>query len=504
LKAALPLAELSSSARYRAILLLCCSGYGISEGSLAQLRGPHIHNVDEWLRRVAGLSRVAVSSCALLPTTTAIVQQLLTVPHDAFHTIQLTPVDKTQNWNMWCVAIALRFAQPVSVSDVPATSAIHHIVITGLANKVPYRCIQASCALAQWVCDGLNALPFSARLRPEYQQQLHALMASSKNVANWDRATACLQNALSASGQLAEQLSLRHASSATFVTGMLTLRSHALLKPPTDSQLWFQDEQGLIDNVMVVCCTAALMSTFVTAAPHNDSTCWLALQRWAQLCGACTLAAALSSCSPAAHVVPQVQRAAQLLLLWAQCGAATLAYALFLWRSTTGCRGARACCKPLTSCLPQPLPSGTATHGSCLRRFKLRSCWSRRQLQRSSAKAPTLRQCWRVLPSAASTSTLSTAWKTWSAQVQPFATATIGSRVSLPFTHNMLMVQKRSGCSLLFPPSSRSSWQQNKRACDAFLLCCLSVASPSLPPTCCLRLQAIYLFAAARSAARRS
>ena len=94
-RAALPLAELSCSARYRAALLLCCSGYGISEGSLAQLRGPHIHNVDEWLRRVAGLSRVAVSSCGLVASTASIVQQLLPVPHDAFHTIQLTPVDQT-------------------------------------------------------------------------------------------------------------------------------------------------------------------------------------------------------------------------------------------------------------------------------------------------------------------------------------------------------------------------------------------------------------------------
>jgi hypothetical protein len=296
-RAAVPLAELSSSARYRAVLLLCCSGYGIAEGSLAQLRGPHIHNVDEWLRRVAGLSRVAVSTCGLLATATTIAQQLLPVPHDAFHTIQLTPVDQTQNWNMWCVAIALRFARPSSGGELPAASAIQHIVITGLSNKVPYRCIQASCALAQWVCDGLSGLPFNACFRPEYQQHLHSLMASSKNVANWDKATACLLQALSASGQLAEQLSQRHASSAMFVSGMLTLRSHALLKPPTDDQLWFQDEKGQVDNVMVVCCTAALIATSVAAA-DRDSTCWLALQRWAQLCGACLFAAAATAPPP--------------------------------------------------------------------------------------------------------------------------------------------------------------------------------------------------------------
>jgi len=281
-RAALPLAELSCSARYRAVMLLCCSGYGIAEGSLAQLRGPQIHNVDEWLRRVAGLSRVSVTSCGLVASTVNIVQQLLPVTSDAFHTIQLTPVDQTQNWNMWCVAIALRFCR---TGELPAAPAMQHIVITGLANKVPYRCIQASCALAQWICDGLSGAPFSACLRPEYQQHLHSLMASSKNVANWDKATACLLQALAASGQLAEQLSQPHASSATFIAGMVALRSHALLKPPTDDQLWFQDEKGLVDNVMVVCCTAALMATTVTAAPQRGSTCWLALQRWAQLCG---------------------------------------------------------------------------------------------------------------------------------------------------------------------------------------------------------------------------
>jgi hypothetical protein len=282
-KSALQLAELSCSSRYRAVLLLCCSGYGISEGSLTQLRGPQIHNVDEWLRRVAGLSRVSVTSCGLVASTVTIVQQLLSISNDAFHTIQLTPVDQTQNWNMWCVAIALRFAQQ---GELPAASAIQHIVITGLANKVPYRCIQASCALAQWICDGLSGSPFSACLRREYQQHLHALMASSKNVTNWDKATACVMQALASSGQLAEQLSQPHASSATFVSGMLALRAHALLKPPSDEQLWFQDEKGLVDNVMVVCCTATLIATSVTAAAHRDSICWLALQRWAQLCGA--------------------------------------------------------------------------------------------------------------------------------------------------------------------------------------------------------------------------
>ena len=286
--AAIPHAELTCSSRYRAVLLLCCSGYGISEGSLAQLRGPQIHNVDEWLRRVAGLSRVSVSSCGLVASTVAIVQQLLPVPHDAFHTIQLSPIDQTQNWNMWCVAIALRFARPLSGDQLPAAPAMQHIVITGLANKVPYRSIQAACALAQWVCDGISGLPFNACLRPEYQQHLHSLMATSKNLANWDKTTACVQHALASSGQLAQQLSQRHASSATFIAGMLALRAHALLKPPSDEQLWFQDEKGLVDNVMVVCCTAALMATSVTAAAEPSSTCWLALQRWAQLCGACT------------------------------------------------------------------------------------------------------------------------------------------------------------------------------------------------------------------------
>ncbi len=300
-RAALQLADLSSSARYRAALLLCCSGYGISEGSLAQLRGPHIHNVDEWLRRVAGLSRVAVSSCGVVATTISIAQQLLPVPHDQFHTIQLSAVDQTQGWNMWCVAIALRFARPPSSGELPAAAAINHIVIVGLANKVPYRCIQASCTLAQWVCDGLNALPFTACLRPEYQHSLHAMMATSKNVGNWDKATSCLLQALSASSQLAEQLSQRHASSATFVSGMLKLRALALLKPPADDQLWFQDEKGLVDNVMVVCCTATLMQTSVSACA-DGSTCWLALQRWAQLCGVCELAQA-TSCPSASHAI---------------------------------------------------------------------------------------------------------------------------------------------------------------------------------------------------------
>jgi hypothetical protein len=282
----LPLTQLSCSARYRAVLLLCCSGYGIAEGSLSQLRGLQIHNVDEWLRRVAGLSRVTVSSCGLVATIATITQQLLPVPHDAFHSIQLTPVDLTQNWNMWCVAAALRFARPSAASELPAAPAIQHIVIMGLANKVPYRSIQAACALAQWVCDGLSGTRFNSCLRPEYLQLLESLMASSKNSDHWLKATTCLQQALSASGQLAAQLSQRHASSATFTSGMLALRSHALLKPPADDQLWFQDDKGLVDNVMVVCCTATLLATSVAAAAEPDSTCWLALQRWAQLCGA--------------------------------------------------------------------------------------------------------------------------------------------------------------------------------------------------------------------------
>jgi hypothetical protein len=360
-RSALPLAELSCSARYRAALLLCCSGYGISEASLSQLRGPHIHNVDEWLRRVAGLSRVCVASCGLVGSTVSIVQQLLPVSGDAFHTIQLTAVDQTQNWNMWCVAIALRFAR---VGELPAAPAIQHIVIVGLANKVPYRCIQASCALAQWICDGLNGSPFSACLRPENQQHLHSLMASSKNVANWDRATACVLQALAASGQLAEQLTQPHASSATFVSGMLALRSHAQLKPPTDDQLWFLDEKGLADNVMVVCCTATLIATSVAAAAHPGSTCWLALQRWAQLCGARFLAfAAASRRVILTSCFLQGQRGALSLLQWAPCGGAIMASALSPSRSLTRCRGARACCQPPIVCLPAPAHSAKWTRG---------------------------------------------------------------------------------------------------------------------------------------------
>ena len=406
-RAALPLAELSCSARYRAALLLCCSGYGISEGSLAQLRGPHIHNVDEWLRRVAGLSRVAVSSCGLVASTASIVQLLLPVPHDAFHTIQLTPVDQTQNWNMWCVAIALRFARPSSGSDLPAAAAMQHIVITGLANKVPYRCIQASCVLAQWVCDALSASPFNACLRPEYQQHLHSLMASSKNVANWDKATACVQHALAASGHLAEQLSQRHASSATFVSGMLALRSHALLKPPTDEQLWFQDERGLVDNVMVVCCTAVLMATSVTAAADIGSTCWLGLQRWAQLCGASTCAAAAKSLPPAPHaLLKQAQREAPSPPQPALFGAATLASAQFLLRSSTRCRGGRACLLPLMTCSPVHKCSARLMRGSCRRQYKRRSSWSSRRRQRSPTAMPTSSRCWSASPSRAWNSTL--------------------------------------------------------------------------------------------------